>query len=488
MTRRSLNQPSAPQEARGHSRPSNLDPGKLLQLLQMRAKDTLESFCYLCMKSFPAQPSRGHAKRILGSSSTAGHRWVTRVTAFAIAVVAIAAVLGWPSGAGGKWGKASAQAAGLRAHLEREDLGYFTVVDERGREILHTGLVVSIGDRFIAPDEREYEIVSIVGDEARARALSRSSAAGAEEAMAEVPVEAAQAQAAVGIYHTHSDESYVPSDGTASIRGAGGVIRVGQALASALMRRGIRAIHDTTPHDPHDAGAYDRSRRTAANLLKQKPAALFDVHRDTGPAEVYQQSVAGKTVTKIMMVVGRQNPNMGANLAFAKRLKSVVDARHPGLIKGILVTDGKFNQDLHPRALLLEVGSLRTPREDAEQAVTMLADDVPAAVGGAPQTPGASGESRQGLSALGRLIVLALIVGVAYLFASTGGWKEAKAKIRRLATQEFSGWLGGGRLRSAGHPREPGKPEDAPGGQRDEAAGEPHDEGGDRGTDGKDSA
>lgn len=488
MTRRSSKQRSAPQEARGRSRTSKLDPARLLRLLQMRAKDALESFYDLCTKSFPWQPSRGFAERVLGSSSAAGHRWVTRVTAFAIAVIAIAAVLGWPSGPGGQWGKASAQAARLRAHLEREDLGYFTVVDERGREILHTGLVVSIGDRFIAPDDREYEIVSIVGDEARARALSRSSAAGAEEAMAEVPVEAAQAQAAVGIYHTHSDESYVPSDGTASIRGAGGVIRVGQALASALMRRGIKAIHDTTSHDPHDAGAYDRSRRTAANLLKQKPAALFDVHRDTGPAEVYEQSVAGTTVTKIMMVVGRENPNMGANLAFAKRLKSAVDARHPGLIKGILVTDGKFNQDLHPRALLLEVGSHRTSREDAERAVTMLADDVPAAVGGAPQTPGASGESRYGLSTLGRLVALALIVGVAYLFASTGGWKEAKAKIKKLVTQEFSGWLGGGRARSVGGPRGPGKSEDAPGGQRDEVAEKPHHEGGDPGTDGKDSA
>lgn len=484
MTRRSSNRRSAPQEDRGCSRPSKPDPGtgrplRVLHLLQMRARNALES-CPLLSKSLPAL--QGLAKR-----AAAGRRRAARGTAFTMAVIAVAAVIGWPSGPNGRWGKASAQAALLRAHLERDDLGYFTVVDEKGREILHTGLVVSIGDKFIAPDDREYEIVSIVGDEARARATSRPSAAGAEEAMVEVPAEAAQAQAAVGIYHTHSDESYVPTDGTASIRGAGGVIRVGQALASALLRRGLKAIHDATPHDPHDAGAYDRSRRTAVNLLKHKPAALFDVHRDTGPAEVYEQSVAGRTVTKIMMVVGRENPNIGANLAFAKRLKAVVDARHPGLIKGILVTDGKFNQDLHPRALLLEVGSHRTPREDAERAVTMLADDVPAAVGGAPQTPGASGESRQGLSALGRLVALALIVGVAYLFASTGGWKEAKAKMKKLATQEFSGWLGGGRPRSAGHPREPGKPEDVPGGQEHEAAGEPHDEGGGPGTEGKDS-
>ena len=39
-----------------------------------------------------------------------------------------------------------------------------------------------------------------------------------------------------------------------------------------------------TPHDPHDAMAYDRSRRTAAELLKKNPIALLDIHRDAVPA------------------------------------------------------------------------------------------------------------------------------------------------------------------------------------------------------------
>ena len=150
----------------------------------------------------------------------------------------------------------------------------------------------------------------------------------------------------MAIYHTHSAESYVPTDGRSSIRGNSGIFKVGESLGQALQKRGVNVIHDKTSHEPHDAMAYDRSRRTAVELLKKNPIALIDLHRDAVPADEYAGEINNTSVTKAQLVVGRQNPNMKANEAFAYQLKSVVDKKYPGFIKGIFYADGKYNQDL----------------------------------------------------------------------------------------------------------------------------------------------
>ena len=87
----------------------------------------------------------------------------------------------------------------------------------------------------------------------------------------------------IGIYSTHSDESYVPTDGAESKEKDAGIYDVDEALEKALAERGVEVELDTTTHLPHDAGAYRRSRSTAARLLKSQPAALLDMHRDGVP-------------------------------------------------------------------------------------------------------------------------------------------------------------------------------------------------------------
>ncbi len=48
------------------------------------------------------------------------------------------------------------------------------------------------------------------------------------------------------------------------------MLQVGKSLAASLTQKGVKAIHSTTSHDPHDGGAYDRSRRTLVQLLKDR--------------------------------------------------------------------------------------------------------------------------------------------------------------------------------------------------------------------------
>ncbi len=321
---------------------------------------------------------------------------------------------------------------------ERSD-GYFTVQDESARTIFTTGHNVTIGDEYIDENDIRYVIERVSGD------VATATTAGKMQALPELPGviqsgTAPKASGTIGIYHTHSDESYIPSDGSDSIEGKGGVIKVGTAMADKLDNEGFEAIHDQTLHGPHDAAAYDRSRRTAAQLQKNKPLALFDVHRDAGPAEPYLKQVDGDEVTRCMIVVGRTNPKMSANLDFARRLRDSVNSENPGLIKGIFLGNSDFNQDLYDRALLLELGTEKTPREAAEKGIRLVAAAVPKLLG--VTSPGGGSTGKGTAKAIGWVLGLAVAGTFVYLWIATGSWEEMKAKI--------VGWFGAGGVRIGG--------------------------------------
>jgi len=346
---------------------------------------------------------------------------------------------------------------------EELDDGYFTVFKENtDKEIFITARVVNVGDQYLNEDNELYEVVKVSGRTAYARFKEKvdlmslinlqeteaiAQAAQGEQSNAE------KKERVVAIYHTHSDESYVPTDGKASIPNNGGIFKVGDALAKALENKGIKVIHSDQSHDPHDSMAYQRSRRTAMELMKQQPDALIDIHRDATPAHVYEGEVQGKQLAKTQLVVGRQNPQMETTKNFAAQLKANADKKYPGLIKGIFYGKGGYNQDLSPRTILIEAGTYTNPREDAQEGIDLMADVIattlygedyakkPAAPGGGTttQVPGESGGAGR---ALLWIIGIAVVGGVAYLLISTGGMKELSSKVKRFTGSEFTNFLG----------------------------------------------
>ncbi len=334
----------------------------------------------------------------------------------------------------------------LASPVRAEELGdgYLTLLTDMGQELLQTGRVLHVGDRFINEDNRMYEVHEVRERQAYARYIGRVDLSRAVEQLEFLELTSAQDlmvsrvseadSVDVGIYHTHSAESYIPTSGTDSKEGDGDVLAVGETLAEELENTHLRVEHDPTVHDPHDAAAYVRSRRTAVQLLQRDPQALFDVHRDTGPREGYTAEIYGEDVARILLVVGRGNPNMNANLSFAKSLKAAADEEYPGLVKGILLGRGDYNQDLGPRVLLLEVGSVKNSLEEAERGVSRLASVVPAVVPG-------GGEEETGPSALW-LLLLVLLGGALFLVISSGSWEEARARLG-----QYIPWDTGGRAR-----------------------------------------
>ena len=320
---------------------------------------------------------------------------------------------------------------------ERTDLGYFTLYDEEDTVITMTGRELDPGDRYIAADNRLFEVTGIEGDVVKVgyvETIELPTITG--ELLGAKIGTAGENRGVVGIYHTHNAESYVPSSGTESKdNGRGDILAVGKALASELEAMGLTVYWSDNSHIPHDGQAYIRSRRTATELLQKNPDTLLDLHRDATPPEVYETEIEGLPTTKVRLVVGRQNQNRAANLEYAKRIKAVADDMYPGLIEGIFDARGNYNQDLGPKTMLLEFGAHTTSLEQAQQAAEYFAKVIPAAAGLTPDTEGAA-EKQIGGGATRSLVWMVVIVAVAvvgFLLISQGRIGSLAGFFRREA-------------------------------------------------------
>jgi stage II sporulation protein P len=325
--------------------------------------------------------------------------------------------------------------------LASED--YYTMVDLEGNTIMMSEMAISKGDMYLTSDNRKYEVISVEDNTAQAiylgtidlekeiRRLSETLKTDVGEQTSKRPI---------GIYHTHSGESYRPSDGVDNIAGEGGVVKVGASVASAIEKDGIPAVHSKQLHDPHDTRSYDRSRATALSLLRDNNAiALLDIHRDAIPAEQYTMDIGGESVARIRLVVGRRNPHMSANEHFALQLKSATDKRYPNLIKGIFYANGTYNQDVAPRAVLIEAGTHTNTRDQAVNGMQLFLDATLPILSATT----ASSAERQGLSTSVWWAVGIVAVGIfLFLLLNKGSFQDLVNAIKRRMGTDFAGAIG----------------------------------------------
>ena len=336
-------------------------------------------------------------------------------------------------------------AVGLPAHAEMDGECVYTLFSADGRELTMRAGRMYVGDEYISGDDRLYRVAS-VDDEARTAIAEYVGEASVDEAAATAfasLIARAESEKKIAMYSTHSDESYVPSDGESSKLEDAGIYDVGEALAESFEERGIDAVYSRETFHPHDAGAYRRSRRTAEELLKDGPDALLDIHRDAIPAEQYETEVDGEDVSMVRLFVGRSNPNGDENRAFAQQIKAVADEEYPGLIKDIYIGKGNYNQELYPRALLLEMGTHEMEKEKAMASADYIADVISQVLYGESAVAEEKGAADSGVASgvfwvIGAVIVIAVI----YALASTGRLSAIWGKIRRTASEMTGGAAG----------------------------------------------
>lgn len=201
-----------------------------------------------------------------------------------------------------------------------------------------------------------------------------------------LPLSVDRDKPAVLLYHTHTTEGYELLDRdwyaadvvTRTDDARRNVVRVGDAIAQELERGGFLVLHDRTVHDLPYSGAYNRSRDTVEGYLRQYPqlTVTLDVHRDAiqqnnGVKIKPVTDVAGKQAAQIMLIAGAEGgnvtdfPHWEQNLAFALRLQDACEATAPTLMRPIFFCHRKYNMDLTPCSLLVEVGSDANTLEEA---------------------------------------------------------------------------------------------------------------------------
>jgi len=187
----------------------------------------------------------------------------------------------------------------------------------------------------------------------------------------------------VGIYNSHTAESYATGTDGASMAGKrGGVYQVGKVLAQCLEEKGIGVVLSQNIHDyPDWSKSYANSLVTAKKLLEDYPTIkiLVDVHRDANlEKDQVTTKINGKSAARIMLVVGSNvratHPNWQQNKAFAEDLGAKINELYPNLLREVRVQNGRYNQHVMNHAILIEVGADQNTLEEALYSGELLAD------------------------------------------------------------------------------------------------------------------
>lgn len=177
------------------------------------------------------------------------------------------------------------------------------------------------------------------------------------------------------IFHTHTCESYTPSENyqyqaTGNYRTTDNnfsVVRVGNELTKYLQGYGYNVTHNTTYHDyPAYSGSYNRSLNTIEEILKSCQSELIiDIHRDAiGSRADYAPlvKIGEEYAAQLMFVIGTNggglwHPNWKQNLQFASKVQAKANELYPGLFKPIILRNSRYNQHLGKAACIIEVGA-----------------------------------------------------------------------------------------------------------------------------------
>ncbi len=189
----------------------------------------------------------------------------------------------------------------------------------------------------------------------------------------------------VAIYHSHTTESFVPDSGEPFVENLDKtVVQLGRKLTDELANYDIGTVHSEEIHDlPSRRESYARSLPTVEQILEDKPDTdvVLDLHRDGIPRDATTAEIEGEKVGKVLILVGSEgNPNWRENYQFALQLQKELEQIHPELSRGIRTQNFSYNQEVHTRSLLIEVGGHENSLQEAKNTVPYLAEAINNAV------------------------------------------------------------------------------------------------------------
>ncbi len=217
------------------------------------------------------------------------------------------------------------------------------------------------------------------------------------EELLELPLawKLADGQPAVLILHTHTtesytqtDENYVESSDYRTLDENFNMLSIGQKVAQILEENGISVLQDRSLHDyPSYNGSYTDARKSIESYLTEHPTIrlVLDLHRDASDGVNGQlrtaASIDGETSAQLMLVMGtnasgQKHENWQKNFALALKLQAQLERQAPGITRPTILRAQRFNQDMSPGALLVEVGAAGNTHAEALRAAEELAKAI----------------------------------------------------------------------------------------------------------------
>ena len=189
------------------------------------------------------------------------------------------------------------------------------------------------------------------------------------------------------IYHTHSQEAFSDSR-KGKVEDT--VVGVGRYLTEILEDEyGYNVIHDETTYDIVNGSldrnvAYSQAEDGISAILKDNPSieVIIDLHRNSGEAKSIM--IDGKKTAQVMLFNGLSrdqngpityldNPNLQDNLAFSLQLQLESVSEYPGFFKKNYLKSYRYNLQLRPKSLLIELGTAQNTVDEAKNAMPPFA-------------------------------------------------------------------------------------------------------------------
>jgi len=194
------------------------------------------------------------------------------------------------------------------------------------------------------------------------------------------------------ILHTHGTESYTKKEETyretsrwRTLDENYNMLSIGDRVVQLLKERGIAAIQDRALHDyPSYNGSYTHARSAIREYLEAYPSIslILDLHRDATEGISGQlrplTKIDGISTAQLMIVLGTSHEHYAENLSLALKLHAQLETQAPGITRSLQLRAQRFNQDLLPGALLVEVGAAGNTHPEALAAAEQLAEAVAA--------------------------------------------------------------------------------------------------------------
>lgn len=188
------------------------------------------------------------------------------------------------------------------------------------------------------------------------------------------------------LYFTHAYEAYEPItkavDGKIAVNHqTENVIKMGEKLKGLLEMNGVETDILKTMVSNHNR-AYKEIRPTVKKQLSENEYDLIiDIHRDAVGPDKTTIVHEGERYAKVAFVLGLDNPSYKKNAVMTNRLKAAMEARIPGITRNVIPkggagVDGKYNQDLHPNIILVELGGIGNTEDELNRTVAIIAESI----------------------------------------------------------------------------------------------------------------